>query len=269
MSGGRDADTPEPPGADGHGEDGEAVPPVVDRETWRRRREAVLLHEKAHTREGDAIAAERRRLPMTEVAPVELVGPEGPTPLVDVFDGREQLIVYRHMFYDGEPFDRQCEGCTHNLWNIRDAWPYLNARGVSFAVFGDGPYEELARFRAFMGYTHPWYSNQQVEDPAVGGGGRITCYLRRRNRVFLTYSTTGRGVEKLSTLDLLDLTPYGRQEVWEDSPAGWPQDPTHSYLRTDVSGRAVGIGDHGERPGRPTAQWTRPGIASTDGGSDA
>ncbi|RBP63617.1 putative dithiol-disulfide oxidoreductase (DUF899 family) [Brevibacterium sanguinis] len=243
-------------------DDSGVAPPIVDRETWLREREVLLEREKAHTREGDAIAAARRRLPMTEVGPVALDGPDGPTPLAEIFDGRNQLVVYRHMFYVGEGFDRQCEGCTHNLWNIRDAWPYLNARGVSFAVFADGPYEEVAQYRDFMGYTHPWFSNHRVDDPAVGGGGILTCYLRRGDRVFLTYESTARGVEKLAILDLLDRTPYGRQEVWEDSPPGWPQGPTHSYLRTDEHGIAVGIGINGERPGRPTAQWTRPGATT-------
>ncbi len=244
-----------------------SAPPIVDRDRWLSERNVLLAWEKAHTRQGDAIAAARRRLPMTEVAPVSLEGAGGPTPLCDIFDGRDQLVVYRHMFYVGEDFDRQCEGCTHNLWNMRDSWPYLNARGVSFAVFAQGPYEEVARYRDFMGYTHPWYSNYQIDDPAVGGGGLITCYLRQGDRVFLTYENTSRGVEKLATLDLLDLTVYGRQEVWEDSPEGWPQGPTHSYLRTDEQGNAVGVGASFERPGRPTAQWTRPGataITTTD-----
>ncbi|MGH3679853.1 MAG: DUF899 family protein [Natronosporangium sp.] len=237
-----------------------AAPPIVDRDTWLQARNELLVREKAHTREGDAIAAARRRLPMTAVAPVSLDGADGPTPLIDIFEGRDQLIVYRHMFYVGEGFDRQCEGCTHNVWNFRDSWPYLNARGVSFAIFGDGPYDELARYREFMGYTHPWYSNYQIEVPGVGGSGLITCYLRRGDRVYLTYENTGRGVEKLATLDLLDLAVYGRQEVWEDSPDGWPQGPTHSYLRADDQGNAVGVGENFERPGRPTAQWTRPGA---------
>jgi predicted dithiol-disulfide oxidoreductase (DUF899 family) len=221
------------------------APPVVDRETWLREREALLVHEKAHTREGDAIAAARRRLPMTEVAPISLVGAHGPTPLQDIFDGRDQLLVYKHMWHLGKPFEEQCEGCTATIWDFQNA-AYLEERGISFAVFGEGPYEEMAPFREFMGYTHPWYSTYGVEDPAYAGGGVIACFLRRGDRFFLTYETTGRGVEAImSSHRLLDMTAYGRQETWEDSPEGWPQEPTYTRWRRD---------------GRPVPQWTRPGA---------
>jgi predicted dithiol-disulfide oxidoreductase (DUF899 family) len=198
-------------------------PRIVDRDSWLREREALLVREKAHTHEGDAIAAARRRLPMTEVAPITLEGADGPTPLTDIFEGRDQLIVHKHMFYPGEPTDRQCEGCTLFNWDFHDA-SYLNACGVTFAIFGEGPYEELARYREFLGHSHPWYSNHEVDDPAIGGGGVISCFLRQGDRVFLTYETTGRGVEAISpSLKYLDMTVYGRQETWEDSPAGWPK----------------------------------------------
>ncbi|WFE44250.1 DUF899 family protein [Verrucosispora sp. WMMD1129] len=222
------------------------APPVVDRDTWLRERNALLVREKEHTRAGDAIAAARRRLPMTEVNPVKLVGEQGPVSLLDLFDGRDQLVVYKHMWHLGKPFEEQCEGCTISIWNFHEA-SYLEARGIRFAVFAEGPYEEIAPFREFMGYLHPWYSTYGIEDPAVAGGGVIACYLRRGDRVFLTYETTGRGVEAImGSLQLLDMTAYGRQEAWEDSPDGWPQaDPTYSWWRKD---------------GRPVAQWTRPGA---------
>jgi predicted dithiol-disulfide oxidoreductase (DUF899 family) len=219
------------------------APPVVDRESWLREREALLAREKAHTREGDAIAAARRRLPMTPVAPISLVGAHGPTPLADIFDGRDQLIVYKHMWHAGKPFEEQCEGCTASIWDFQNA-AYLEERGISFAVFGEGPYAEMAPFREFMGYTHPWYSTYGVEDPAYAGGGVIACFLRRGDQFFLTYETTGRGVEAImASHKLLDLTAYGRQETWEDSPEGWPQEPTCTRWRRD---------------GRPVPQWTRP-----------
>jgi predicted dithiol-disulfide oxidoreductase (DUF899 family) len=222
-----------------------ATPPVVDRETWLRERTALLAREKAHTREGDAIAAARRRLPMTEVAPVSLVGEHGPAPLLDIFAGRDQLVVFKHMWHPGKPFAQQCEGCTLTIWDFQNA-AYLHARGITFAVFGEGPYEEMAPFREFMGYTHPWYSIHGIDDPALIGGGSIACFLRQGDRVFLTYETTDRGTESMmASLKLLDMTVYGRQEEWENSPDGWPQDPTYSFWRTD---------------GRPTAQWTRPGA---------
>jgi predicted dithiol-disulfide oxidoreductase (DUF899 family) len=220
-----------------------SAPPVVDQETWLRARNDLLAREKAHTREGDAIAAARRRLPMTEVAPVCLVGEHGPTSLLDIFAGRQQLIVYKHMWHRGKPFEDQCEGCTITIWDFQNA-VYLEARGVTFAVFGEGSYKEMAPFREFMGYTHPWYSTEGADDPALLGGGNIACFLRRDDRVFLTYETTDRGTEPImASLMLLDMTVYGRQETWEDSPEGWPQDPTYSFWRKD---------------GRPTAQWTRP-----------
>ncbi|MEV6816790.1 DUF899 family protein [Micromonospora sp. NPDC051296] len=225
--------------------DTSAVPPVVDRETWLRERDVLLVREKAHTREGDALAAARRRLPMTEIAPVKLGGERGPTSMLDIFDGRDQLVVYKHMWHLGKPFEEQCEGCTISIWNFQNA-VYLEARGITFAVFGEGPYEELAPFREFMGYTHPWYSTYGVDEPAFAESGAIACYLRQDDRVYLTYETTGRGVEAImGSLKLLDMTVYGRQEAWEDSPEGWPQDPTYSFWRKD---------------GRPTAQWTRPQV---------
>ncbi|GIG92207.1 DUF899 family protein [Plantactinospora endophytica] len=222
-----------------------SAPPVVDRETWLRERGALLVREKAHTREGDAIAAARRRLPMTEVTPIPLIGAHGPTPLQDIFAGRDQLVVYRHMWHLGKPFEDQCEGCTASIWDFQNA-AYLEERGISFAVFCEGPYEELAPFRDFMGYPHPWYSTHGIDDPAYAGGGEIACFLRRDDRFFLTYETTGRGVEAImSSHKLLDMTVYGRQEVWEDSPEGWPQEPSYTRWRRD---------------GRPVPQWTRPGV---------
>src|SRR5689334_21503996 len=104
------------------------IPPVVDRQTWLRERNELLGREKAHTREGDAIAAARRRLPMVEVAPVSLVGAAGPTRLPDIFQGRDQLLVYKHMWHLGKPFEDQCEGCTFNIWNFQNA-AYLEACG--------------------------------------------------------------------------------------------------------------------------------------------
>lgn len=228
-----------------------AVPPIVDRETWQRERDKLLVREKAHTREGDAIAAARRRMPMTEVdATAVLVGDSGPTPLLDIFQGRDQLVVYKHMWHLGEPIEGQCEGCTLSIWNFQDAC-YLHACGVSFAVFCEGPWDAVRPFRDFMGYQVPWYSVVGVDDPAVAGGltdnrGLISCYLRVGDRVFLTHEAVHRGVEAIiPSFKLLDMTVYGRQEVWEDSPEGWPQRPTYAFWRTD---------------GRPTAQWTRPGV---------
>ncbi len=147
------------------------APTATDHDDFERQLLELRKREKAHTREGDAIAAARRRLPMTEVPPdTTVIGPDGPVPFGDVFEGRDELVVYSHMFYDGEPWEWQCEGCTRNSWPMQDAADAagINANGITFAILGDGPYEELAAFRDFMGYTAPWYSNAHLDDPTVG-----------------------------------------------------------------------------------------------------
>jgi predicted dithiol-disulfide oxidoreductase (DUF899 family) len=226
------------------------APPIVDRETWLRERDALLVREKAHTREGDAIAAARRRLPMTAVSPVLLTGAGGSLSLLDAFEGREQLIVYKHMWHAGRPFEGQCEGCMLSLWNFRhaDDSAYLNEKEITFAVFCDGPWQDVEPFVNFMGYTNRWYSTFGSADPFWRTDGTITCLVRRDDTVYLTYESTSRGVEVImNTLNLLDLTAYGRKERWEDSPEGWPQEPSYQFWR---------------REGRPTGQWTRPGLGA-------
>ncbi len=232
-----------------------AMPPAVDRATWNAARDAILDREKAHTREGDAIAAARRRLPMSRMPPVTVTGPQGAVPLIDVFEGRRMLLAYFHMWHDGKAFEEQCEGCTFSTCHMQ-MLDYLHARGVTYAVFSQGSYEESAPFRDFMGYSWPWYSAKD-SDPALVEGrgfGFIACYLRGDNgQVFETYWTTGRGVEALMTsYHALDLTVFGRQERWEDSPEGWLRVP------------------EGEHPwrlnGRPVAQWSRTSDPVTSAG---
>ena len=150
------------------------APTVTDHDDFERRLLELRKREKAHTREGDAIAASRRRLPMTEVPPdTTVIGPDGPVPFGDVFEGRDELVVYSHMFYDGKPWELQCEGCTRNVWAMHDAADaaYLNANGITFAILGEGPDEEIAAFRDFMGYTAPWYSNAHLDAPHRGRRG--------------------------------------------------------------------------------------------------
>src|SRR5438876_3418909 len=201
-------------------------PPVVDLATWQAAREELLVREKAHTREGDAIAAARRRLPMVELdGAVEVTGVDGPVPFLDLFQGRDELVVYKHMWYDGAPYQGPCEGCTTTVWHVKDA-VYINARGVSFAVLTSGPWDEVAPYVEFMGYTEPWYSVRDVAAPVGGEMGHIVCFLRDGDRVFLTYSTTGRGNEPVNgSLGLLDMAPYGRREAWEDNLEGCPEAP--------------------------------------------
>ena len=183
---------------------------------------------------------------MTRMAPVTVVGPNGPARLLDVFKGRSMLLVYHFMWNTGAPHHKQCEGCTHSQVAMNDAVrAYLAERNVSYAVFSSGPWTEIAAYRDFMGWTAPWYSTADSGHTlATRNGGDLRCYLRVDDEVFLTWETTARGIEAmLPTLRLLDLMVLGRQETWEDSPAGWPQqDEAGSWWRRD---------------GRPVAQWTR------------
>ena len=233
-----------------------AAPKVVDRATFQAELDVLRLREKAHTREGDAIAAARRRLPMVSVdGAVTLIGPRGPLPLLDVFEGRQQLIAYYFMWHAGEPAPEQCEGCSLYTAQVREL-SFIHSRDVTYATFCQGPYEESARYRGFMGWELPWYAapKDSLEALLVGrriGMMHIVCYLRQGSDVFETYWTTRRGVEVMgNSYPLLDLTVYGRQETWEDSPAGWPQQPedAHPY-RTD---------------GRPIVQWPRVNAGYSD-----
>ena len=236
-------------------------PPVVDPATWQAARDELLVREKAHTHEGDAIAAARRRLPMTEIdGTVEVVGPDGPVPFLDLFQGRDELVVYQHMWWDGAPHQGQCEGCTTAAWHLKDA-VYLHARGVSFAVLTPGRWEEVASFVAFMGYTQPWYSVRDTPAPVGGEMGHLTSFLRDGDRVFLTYSTTGRGNEVVNaSIGLLDLTPYGRGEAWEDKPEGWPEGHAACWSwRSDADGNATW-----GPASRPVPQWSRPGATPVE-----
>lgn len=245
-------------------------PPIVDMSTWNEASAALLAREKALTRESDALAAERRRLPMVEVdGGVDVVGPDGAVPFTTLFGDNDELIVYQHMWYDGAPHQGQCEGCTTAAWQLDDS-VYLAARGVSFAIVTAGEWSEVERFVDFMGYRAPWYSVRGLDAPIGGAMGNLQCYLRRGDRVFLTYSTTGRGIERVSPfLGLLDITPYGRREGWEEVPEGWPDPidagapvgghgaPVSSCWRTTVDG----VPDWGPTS-RPVPQWTREGATA-------
>ena len=230
------------------------LPEIVDRSTWQAELDRLLVREKAHTREGDQIAAARRSLPMVEVdAQAPLVGERGTVPLVDVFEGRRQLLVYFHMWHDDKPAEDQCEGCTFFTGHALEL-SYLHSRDVTYATFCEGRYDESARYRDFMGWEMPWYSARDARDellPEDGFGG-YASYLRDGDRVFQTYWSGGRGTEAGGTsYHLLDLTVYGRQEMWEDSPDGWPQ----SYATR---------GEQFRSDGRPTAQWSRLAAGRSD-----
>ncbi len=203
-----------------------SAPIVVDRNTFQRELDELRVREKAYTREGDVIAAARRRLPMVEVnGATPLIGEHGPVTLLDSFEGRRMLIAYYFMWHEGRPAAEQCEGCTWVTSQMHEL-SYFNVRDVTFAVFCQGPYDESARYKEFMGWEMPWYSAQPSLDTLLVGRRvgmmHIVCYLRQESKVFETYWTTMRGVEAMdNSYRLLDLTVYGRQEAWEDSPAGW------------------------------------------------
>src|SRR5919108_525174 len=149
--------------------DTSALPAVVDRATWQTELDKLRVREKAHTREGDAIAAARRRLPMVEVDPtIQLLGPHGPVTLLEVFEGRRLLIVYFHMWHTGQPASAQCEGCTFSNGQIREL-SYLHSRDVTYATFCQGPYEESVRYRDFMDWDMPWYSAQDSAEALLAG----------------------------------------------------------------------------------------------------
>ncbi|MCS7478468.1 DUF899 domain-containing protein [Umezawaea endophytica] len=237
------------------------APPVVDLATWQAARDELLVREKAHTREGDAIAAARRRLPVVEFdGTVEVVGADGPVPFLDLFQGREELVVYKHMWYDGAPHQGQCEGCTTTAWHLDDS-AYLNARGVSFATVTTGRWDEVAAYVEFMGYIQPWYSVRDAPAPVGDRMGHLTCFLRDGDRAFLTYATTGRGNERANpALGLLDMTPNVRGEAWEDRPDGRPEGRHACWSwRSDADGNSTW-----GPTSRPVPQWTRPGATPVD-----
>ena len=225
------------------------MPAAVDRSTFQAELDALRTREKAHTRESDAIAAARRRLPMVEVdGTTPLVGESGAATLLDAFEGRRILIAYYFMWHTGHPAPEQCEGCTFFTSQVREL-SMIHSRDVTYATLCQGPYAESVRYRDFMGWEMPWYSAQgSLETLLVGrqvGRMHIVCYLRQGSNVFETYWTTMRGVEAMdNSYRLLDLTVYGRQEKWEDSPTGWPQGWGEGKQRVRIDGR-------------PIAQWTR------------
>ncbi|QFU92443.1 DUF899 domain-containing protein [Amycolatopsis sp. YIM 10] len=217
-------------------------PQVVSPEEWQVARDALLVKEKEHTRALDALAAERRRLPMVRLDPgYRFTAPDGEeVGLAGLFDGMRQLVVYHFMLRPGQ--DYLCDGCCSFTDNLADQ-VHLNARDTRLILLCRAPQAEIAPVRERMGWTVPWYSSfgsSFEDDLGVTSGFGLSVLLRDGDGFFRTYFTTARGVDRLRMdFNLLDLTPYGRQEIWEDSPAGWPQDPTMSWLRLrDEYGKA-------------------------------
>ncbi|MEO9173984.1 MAG: DUF899 domain-containing protein [Gaiellales bacterium] len=212
-------------------------PQIVTMDEWQVSRDALLEREKASTRALDALAAERRRLPMVRIEQDYIFeGPNGPARFVDLFEGRRQLVVYHFMFGPGE--ERPRVGCSSFTDNIGDL-THLNERATTFALMSRAPRDELVVYEQRMGWDLTWYSsfaNSFNRDFGLttdrGETFGLHVYLRDGEDVFLTYRTNGRGVDRLRLdFNLLDLTPFGRQETWEDSPEGWPQTAPYQWWR--------------------------------------
>lgn len=206
-------------------------PPVVDQSTWRAALDELRLREKAATRELDAIAAQRRRLPMVELPEYTLIGADGPVRLADVFAGRTQLITYHHMWSPGAEW--QCGGCTGYTSQFTQL-AFLDNYDARFVIVTTGTIEEALAYRGRVGNRMEWYSSSDSPfaadvDAPPGGGFAVNVFFRDGETVYRTWHTNGRGTEQLShTFPLIDLLPWGRQEARFDSPAGWPAGPTYA-----------------------------------------
>ena len=239
-----------------------ALPPVVSREVWLTARKALLAQEKEVTRLRDAVNAARRRLPMVKIEkPYVFAGPEGPVDLVGLFAGRRQLLVHHFMWFeDRQAFCKGCTGAAHTSFNNPRLREVLHGRDVTFVAVSRAPWEKIAAYQAEQGWTLPWYSSQgtdfnydfhttldetkapieynyrnRAELLAAGFDASSlkedwpanSIFLRAGDDVFHTYSAYARGLDSLhGPNSFLDLTPFGRQEEWEDSPAGWPKQAT-------------------------------------------
>ena len=210
-----------------------SFPDIVAQEEFDAAHQRLLSKEKAATYALDALAAERRRQPAVRVkADYVFQSPEGRHTLPELFGGHRQLIVYHFMGTSPDP--EPCGGCSTFNDNV-PSLVHLAARDVRFVVISRHEVAEQQHFRARFGWEAPFYSaagNRFVEDLGIGGGFALSVFVRRGDEVFRSYWTSGRGVDRLRMdFSLLDLTPFGRQEEWEDSPEGWPQTPTMQWLR--------------------------------------
>jgi predicted dithiol-disulfide oxidoreductase (DUF899 family) len=206
-----------------------SLPEIVSAETWEQERDQLLVAEKEATRVLDGLAARRRRLPMVafDNARYTFDAPDGPRSLLDLFDGRPQLVIYQ--FMDVGP-DEFCPGCTHFTNNVVDL-SELADNDVSWSTVSNMPLEQIEAYKERMGWTMPFVSSHGTtfaEDCGVHGGFMLSTFVRDGASIYRTYATTSRGVDRLLFVNnILDLVVYGRQEDWEDSPKGWPQHPTY------------------------------------------
>ncbi|MCX8474873.1 MAG: DUF899 domain-containing protein [Sphingomonas sp.] len=209
-------------------------PLVVAPEQWEAARAALLVKEKAHTRARDALAAERRRMPWMAVEKDYVFeGPDGEVRLLDLFAGRRQLIVYRAFFEPGVfgwP-DHACRGCSLGADQVSHL-AHLNARDTTLVYASRAPQADIARLKARMGWEMPWVTitDDFDKDFGVDEWHGHNVFIRDGERIYRSYLINNRGDEAMGTVwSYLDLTPLGRQEVWEDSPEGYPQTPTYKW----------------------------------------
>jgi len=210
------------------------TPPIVSAQEWEHARQQLLVKEKELTRARDSVAAERRRLPWLAVEKeYEFDGPDGKASLLDLFEGRRQLILYRAFFEPGVygwP-EHACIGCSLVADQVAHV-AHLNARDTTLAFASPAPQPDIVRVKARMGWEMPWYTftGDFDTDFGVGEYHGTNVFFRDGDRVFRTYFTNNRGDEPMGgTWYNLDLTALGRQEEWEDSPDGYPQTPPYAW----------------------------------------
>jgi predicted dithiol-disulfide oxidoreductase (DUF899 family) len=221
-------------------EHGIKFPKIVDKAEWQKARDALLVKEKAATHARDALAVERRRLPMVRVEKkYQFTGPKGKVSLMDLFEGRRQLMLYHFMFAPPVPGwpDAGCVGCsmvTDQFGNL----DHFHARDTSLCLVSLAPFKNIEKFRKRMGWPYPWYSSEGSDfnvdfgrttekDEKYG----LSVFIHDDKDIYRTYFTDGRGVEGLNIWTYLDLTPLGRQEEWEDSPTGGTRTKPYVWWR--------------------------------------
>jgi predicted dithiol-disulfide oxidoreductase (DUF899 family) len=207
---------------------------IVSPQEWEAARQQLLVKEKALTRARDALAAERRRMPWLAVTKkYEFDGPKGKASLLDLFDGRRQLILYRAFFEPGVKGwpEHACVGCSMVADQVAHV-AHLNARDTTLAFASRAPQKDIKRLKARMGWEMPWYTitDDFDKDFGVDEWHGTNAFIRDGDSVFRTYFINNRGDEQMgNTWNYLDITALGRQEKWEDSPEGYPQTPTYEW----------------------------------------
>jgi predicted dithiol-disulfide oxidoreductase (DUF899 family) len=234
------------------------TPPIVSAQEWEAARQQLLVEEKAFTYARDALAAKRRRMPWQAVEQsYEFDGPDGTVRFLDLFHGRRQLIVYRAFFEPGVHGwpDHACPGCSMVADQISHL-SHLNARDTTLVFASRAPQADIERLKARMGWTMPWFTITDSFDTDFGVDEwhGTNAFIRDGDCAFRTYFVNARGDEAIGTVwSFLDLTALGRQEEWEDSPAGYPQTPPYAWWKW-----------HDEYGAADTQWW----ADRTDGGVD-